>query len=63
MVILKLEWRITLEAGKFILKEGEDTVFIQVSQMEEKKRRRDGLRPSGVCQVSFAPANPQGKQC
>lgn len=63
MVILKLEWRITLEAGKLILKEGEFTVFIQVSQMEEKKRRRDGLRPSGVCQVSFAPANPQGKQC
>lgn len=40
---------------------GGHSVHSQVSQMEEKKRRQDGLRPSGICQVSFAPAKPPTK--
>lgn len=42
VVILKLEWRITLEAGKLILKEGEDTAFI-LRLAKWKRRREDGM--------------------
>lgn len=39
-------------------REGGHSDHSQVSQMEEKKKRWDDLRPSGICQVSFAPAKP-----